>query len=53
MESARERVKVVGEGYTLIFCKEVAKWSDLEAEVKNWTTDHKNYGMSVSTKNYN
>jgi hypothetical protein len=28
----------------------VAKWPDLEAEVKNWTTDHTNSEISVFTK---
>jgi hypothetical protein len=33
-----------------MFRKQVAKWPDQEAEVRNWITDHKNNGISVCKK---
>jgi hypothetical protein len=32
------------------FCTHIVKWPDLEAEVKNCITDHRNNGISISTK---
>jgi hypothetical protein len=32
------------------FCTHIVKWPDLEAEVKNWITDYRNSGISLSTK---
>jgi len=32
------------------FCMPVAKWPDLEAEVNNWITHHKNNRISVFAK---
>lgn len=29
---------------------DTAKWSDLQVEVKNWITDNRNNGISVSRK---
>jgi hypothetical protein len=32
------------------FCTRTAKWPQLETDVKNWVRDHRNNGISVSTK---
>jgi len=34
----------------MLFPTHIAKWSELEAQVKNWKTDDGHNGFSVSTK---
>jgi hypothetical protein len=38
------------EMYKNVFCSHAAKWPKLESEVKKWIMDHRNNGISVSTK---
>jgi hypothetical protein len=38
------------EMYTNVFCSHAAKWPKLESEVQKWIMDHRNNGISVSTK---